>query len=100
MVHYDGHQLRAFVAGRNFCDLPNSIPDSAVLVTYNGRRFEPSRLSAWSLTRVAASVILNAIFCPAFRLLDRSTFSLREGGSHVPTPVLAMASSTPPLPAP
>ena len=39
-VLYDGHDLRAFVAGRNLHDLPESIRRNAVLVTYNGRRFD------------------------------------------------------------
>ncbi len=43
-VMYNGRDLSHFVRGHDLMQLPDAIPTDAVLVTYNGRRFDLPRL--------------------------------------------------------
>jgi len=74
---YDGRRLRAFVAGINLDALPEAVPPHAVLVTYNGLRFDLPRLRRFLGTPLRrphldlAPVLRAAGFGPGLKACER-----------------------------
>lgn len=76
-VIYDGCQPRVFLAGRNLHTMPRFVPDSSVLVTYNGRRFDLPRLRCHAAIRFRqphldlAPVLRAAGYGPGLKTCER-----------------------------